>query len=364
MKAAVLKQIGDPELDVRSDVSTAEVGPDEVRVRVRASGICHSDLSAMDGGLPALAPGILGHEGAGDVVAVGEKVDHLQVGDRVVISFVPPCNRCRVCLGGQPHLCEVHTANAFVSPRFEVGGESAFGFAGCGTFAEELVVPADAAVVVDEDVPHELAALIGCGVLTGVGAVLNTAKVEPGATVVVIGCGGVGISVIQGARIAGASRIVAVDPVTAKHEAALRFGATHATTPEGLAEVRQDVTGGRGFDYAFEVVGLATTIRAAYDAARRGGTAVIVGAGGEDQKVEFSAQELFINERTIVPSFYGSADPRRDTGRMVELWRAGLLDLEGMISRRLPLADINDGLAALRRGDDAVVRQVVTFDPR
>ena len=364
MRAAVLKQIGDPELDVRSDVATTEVGSDEVRVRVRASGICHSDLSAMSGGLPALAPGIMGHEGAGDVIAAGERVSHLREGDRVVLSFVPPCSRCAVCLNGQPHLCEVHTVNAFVSPRFEVGGESAFGFAGCGTFAEELVIPADAAVKVDDDVPYEAAALIGCGVLTGVGAVLNTARVEPGSTVVVIGCGGVGISVIQGARIAGAARIVAVDPAVAKHEAALRFGATHATTPDGLAEVRQEATGGRGFDYAFEVVGLAATIRAAYDAARRGGTAVIVGAGGEEQKVEFSAQELFINEKNIVPSFYGSADPRRDTGRMVELWRAGLLDLEGMISRRLPLADINDGLAALRSGDNAVVRQIVTFDPR
>ena len=362
MKAAVLKQIGDAELDVRSDVATTEVGPDDVRVRVKASGICHTDLSAMNGGLPALAPGVMGHEGAGEVVATGERVGHLQAGDRVVLSFVPPCSRCAACLGGQPYLCEVHVVDSFVSPRFAVADEPAFGFAGCGTFAEEMVVPAEAAVKVDDDVPYEIAALIACGVLTGVGSVLNTAKVEPGSSVAVIGCGGVGISVVQGARIAGASQIVAVDPVVAKHDAALRFGATRATTPDGLAEVSQEVTGGRGFDYAFEVVGRAATIRAAYDATRRGGTAVIVGAGSQEEKVEFSAQELFVNERNIVPSFYGSADPRRDTGRMVALWRAGLLDLEGMISRRLPLADINDGLAALRSGDNAVVRQIVTFD--
>ncbi|GAA4849294.1 Zn-dependent alcohol dehydrogenase [Saccharopolyspora rosea] len=362
MKAAVLKQIGDEELDVRADAATTPPGPDEVRVRIRAAGICHSDVSAMNGGLPALAPGVMGHEGAGEVVDVGDHVTDLAPGDRVVLSFVPPCGRCAYCLGGQPNLCEVHTVAAFTSPRFEVDGEPAFGFGGCGAFAEEVVVPAVGANRIDPDVPFEIGALVGCGVLTGVGAVLNTAELKPGSTVVVVGCGGVGISVIQGARLAGAAQIVAVDPVTDKHEAAKRFGATHTTTPDGLAEVSQEVTGGRGFDCAFEVVGLAGTIRSAYDAVRRGGDVVIVGAGGPEQKVEFTAQELFINEKRILPSFYGSSDPRRDTARMLDLWRAGRLDLEGMISRRLPLDDINDGLAVLRKSAGSVVRQIVTFD--
>lgn len=362
MKAAVLKQIGDDELDVRTDAAVVAPGPDEVHVRIRAAGICHSDVSAMNGTLPALAPGVMGHEGAGEVLAVGEQVTDLAPGDHVTITFVPPCGKCRECLHGQAHLCAVHTIAAFTSPRFEVGAEPTFGFAGCGTFAEELVLPRDGAIKVDPDVPFEVAALLGCGVLTGVGAVLNTAQVEPGSTVVVIGCGGVGISVIQGARLAGATEIVAVDPVTEKHDAAKRFGATHATTPDGFEEIKQELTGGAGFDYAIEVVGLAGTIRAAYDATRRGGTVVIVGAGGAEEKVEFTAQELFINERKILPSFYGSADPRRDIDRMLRFWRAGRLDLEGMVSRRLALSDINDGLAALKGGDAALVRQIVTFD--
>ena len=362
MKAAVLKEIGDDKLDVRGDVRVVPPGPEEVHVRLRAAGICHSDLSAMNGTLPALAPGVMGHEGAGEVLAVGERVDDLAPGDHVTVTFVPPCGSCRDCLNGQPHLCAVHTVAAFTSPRFEADGAPVFGFTGCGTFSEEVVLPREAAIKLDPDVPFEIGALVGCGVLTGVGAVLNTAELKPGSTVVVVGCGGVGISVIQGARLAVAAQIVAVDPVTDKHEAAKRFGATHTTTPDGLAEVSQEVTGGRGFDCAFEVVGLAGTIRSAYDAVRRGGDVVIVGAGGPEQKVEFTAQELFINEKRILPSFYGSSDPRRDTARMLDLWRAGRLDLEGMISRRLPLDDINDGLAVLRKSAGSVVRQIVTFD--
>lgn len=362
MKAAVLNQIGDDALDVRTDVRVVPPGPGEVHLRVRAAGICHSDLSAMNGGLPALAPGVLGHEGAGEVLAVGEQVTDLAPGDRVTIAFVPPCGNCRDCLNAQPHLCQVHVVASFTSPRFEVGAAPAFGFTGTGTFAEELVVPRDGVVKVEPDVPFEVAALLSCGVLTGVGAVLNTARIEPGSTVVVIGAGGVGISVIQGARIAGARQIVAVDPVTAKHAGAKRFGATHATTPEGLDDLKQELTGGAGFDYAIEVVGRSATIRAAYDAARRGGDVVLVGAGGPDEKVEFSAQELFVNERNILPSFYGSADPRRDIPRLLDFWRAGLLDLEGMVSRRIALSDINDGLSALSSGDAALVRQIVTFD--
>lgn len=361
MKAAVLKQLGDEKLDVRTDVGVVDPGPDEVRVRIRAAGICHSDLSAMDGTLPALAPGIMGHEGAGEVLAVGEHVTDLEPGDHVVVTFVPPCGDCRPCLGGQAHLCEVHTVEAFTSPRFEIGGEPTFGFSGCGTFSEELVVPRAGAIRVDRDVPFEVATLVGCGVLTGVGSVLNTAALEPGSTAVVIGCGGVGISVIQGAKLAGATQIVAVDPVTEKHAIAERFGATHAVAPDELPELIQSLTGGAGFDYAFEVVGRSGTIRSAYDSTRRGGSVVIVGAGGAEEKIEFTAQELFINERKILPSFYGSADPRRDTERMLAFWRAGRLDLEGMVSRRVRLADINDGLDALRGGSE-IVRQIVTFD--
>ena len=360
MKAAVLNQVGDDKLELRDDVTTTDPGPDEVKIRVRASGICHSDLSAMNGTLPALAPGVVGHEGAGEVVEVGSAVRDMAPGDHVIVSFVPPCGGCSSCLRGQPHLCPVHTIAAFTTPRFLIDKTPVFGFAGCGTFAEEVVVPRTGAIRVAHDVPFEVAALVGCGVMTGVGAVINTAKVEPGSTVVVIGCGGVGISVIQGARLSGATVIVAVDPVQEKHALVKRFGATHATTPEGLADLVQSLTGGEGFDYAFEVVGLPSTIRSAYDAARRGGTAVIVGIGSATAKVEFSPQELAVMEKKLLGCFYGSADVRRDYDRMLSFWRAGRLDLEGMVSRRLSLDEINDGMRVLQGG--SLVRQVVIFD--
>jgi len=193
--------------------------------------------------------------------------------------------------------------------------------------------------------------------VTGVGAVINTARVEPGATVAVIGCGGVGIAVIQGACLSGAAVIVAVDPVESKHEAARRFGATHAVHPDNLGELSAELTGGEGFDYAFEVVGAPQTIRAAWTAARRGGTVVIVGAGRADEQVEFTPFELLFDGKTMLASLYGSADVQRDYPRMLGLWRTGRLDLDGMITQRLKLDDIDRALAALGRGD--VVRQVV-----
>jgi S-(hydroxymethyl)glutathione dehydrogenase/alcohol dehydrogenase len=210
-------------------------------------------------------------------------------------------------------------------------------------------------------VPYDLAALVGCGVMTGVGAVINTAQVEPGSAVVVIGCGGVGIAAIQGARLAGASIIVGVDPVAAKHDVAKRFGATHAVTPDGLSDLSTEVTGGEGFDYAFDVVAIPATVRAAWAAARRGGAVVVVGAGRAEDKVEFSPFDLLFEGKRILSSLYGSANPRRDYGRLLDLWRAGRLDLDGMISHRLRLDDINQALGALGSGE--VVRQVILHDP-
>jgi len=250
-----------------------------------------------------------------------------------------------------------HVIAAYVEPRFLVGGTPAFGLAGCGSFAEEMVVPAEGAVKFPGDVPYEVAALVGCGVMTGVGAVINTARVEPGATVAVIGCGGVGIAVIQGARLSGAAVIAGVDTVESKHAAARRFGATHAVRPDQLAELSAELTGGEGFDYVFEVVGTPATIRAAWTATRRGGTVVIVGAGRADQQVEFTPFELLFDGKKMLASLYGSADVRRDYARMLSLWRAGRLDLEGMITQRLKLEDVDQALAALGHGD--VVRQVI-----
>jgi S-(hydroxymethyl)glutathione dehydrogenase/alcohol dehydrogenase len=249
---------------------------------------------------------------------------------------------------------------AYARPQFRLDGAPVFGLSGVGGFAEETVMSRRGVVKIDDDVPYDVAALIGCGVMTGVGAVLKTAKVKPGSTVVVIGCGGVGLSVIQGARIAGARAIVAVDTMQAKHEVALRFGATHATLPAGLADVAGAATDGDGFDYAFEAVGLPQTIRSAWSAARRGGMVIVVGAGRMDDMVEFSAFELMFDAKTLVGSLYGSANPKLDYPRLLELWRGGQLDLDGLISHRIRLEDVDEALGALGRGD--VIRQVVIHD--
>ena len=357
MRAAVLHSIEDEKFDLRDDVEAVGPGPGQVRIRVRAAGVCHSDLSARNGGLPQPLPAILGHEAAGDVTAVGDGVTGLAAGDRVIANWLPPCGTCPSCLRGQPHLCMTHVIAAYLEPRFLVGGTPAFGLAGCGAFAEEMVVPAEGAVKVAADVPYELAALVGCGVMTGVGAVINTARVEPGATVAVIGFGGVGVAVIQGARLSGAAVIAGVDPVEAKHAVARGFGATHAVHPDDLAGLSAELTGGEGFDYVFEAVGTPQTIRAAWAAARRGGTVVIVGAGRADQQVEFTPFELLFDGKKMLASLYGSADARRDYARVLGLWRAGRLDLQGMITQRLRLDDIDQALAALGHGD--VVRQVI-----
>jgi S-(hydroxymethyl)glutathione dehydrogenase/alcohol dehydrogenase len=357
VRAAVLHSIDAEKMDLRDDVEAVGPGPGQVRMRVRAAGVCRSDLSARNGGLPQPMPAILGHEAAGDVVAVGEGVTGFAVGDRVIANWLPPCGSCASCLRGQPYMCMAHVIAAYIEPRFKVGETPAFGMAGCGAFAEEMVVPQEGAVKIPDDVPYELAALVGCGVMTGVGAVINTARVEPGATVAVIGCGGVGIAAIQGAHLSGAALIVGVDPVEAKHEVARRFGATHAVHPDNLGELSAELTGGEGFDYAFEVVGGPQTIRTAWSAARRGGTVVIVGAGRADQQVEFTPFELLFDGKKMLASLYGGADVRRDYARLLSLWRAGRLDLEGMITHRLKLEDLDQGLAALGHGD--VIRQVI-----
>jgi S-(hydroxymethyl)glutathione dehydrogenase / alcohol dehydrogenase len=360
VRAAVLNSIDDEKIAIRDDV--AAVGPNagQVAIRVRAAGVCHSDLSARNGALPQPVPAILGHEAAGDVIAIGDGVTSLAVGDRVIANWLPPCGSCPSCLRGEPYLCMAHVITAYIEPRFLVGGTPAFGMAGCGAFAEEMVVPQEGAVKFAPDVPYEVAALVGCGVMTGVGAVINTARVEPGATVAVIGCGGVGVAAIQGARLSGAAVIVGVDTVAAKHEAARRFGATHAVHPDELAGLSAELTGGEGFDYAFEVVGTPATIRAAWAAARRGGTVVVVGAGRGDQQVEFTPFELLFDGKRMLASLYGSADVRRDYARLLGLWRAGRLDLEGMITQRLKLDDVDHALGALGQGD--VIRQVIIYD--
>jgi S-(hydroxymethyl)glutathione dehydrogenase/alcohol dehydrogenase len=361
VKAAVLHNVGDDKLEVRDDVTTTPVGAGKVRIRIKATGVCHSDLSAMNGTIPVAVPAVLGHEGAGEIIEVGAGVTSLAEGDHVVVCWSPQCGACQDCVNGQPQLCMAYMINAFSDAHFMFDGTTpTFGMAGAGTFAEELILLEQGAVKIDKDIPYDVASLLGCGVMTGVGAALNSGQVTPGSSVVVFGCGGVGISVIQGARIAGAATILAVDMVEAKLGWAKQFGATHAVTPDQLPDAIRQLTGGAGFDFAFEVVGRSQTIKAAYDATRRGGTAVVVGVGRADDMVEFSAFDLFYNEKTLKGTYYGSANIRRDFPRLLALWRAGKLDLEGMITRRLTIDDVNDAFGALSSGD--VIRQVITFD--
>jgi S-(hydroxymethyl)glutathione dehydrogenase/alcohol dehydrogenase len=361
MRAAVLRNTGDEKLEIHDDVELGPVGPGEVKVKIHATGVCHSDVSGMNGTIPQPAPFVPGHEGAGVVAEVGEGVTSVAPGDHVIIAWSAPCGTCKFCVDRkQPNLCINIQFAAGATIHFQQGGSPIFGFAGVGTWAEELIVPQQGVVKIDPDTPHEIASLVGCGVMTGVGAALNTAEVTPGSSVVVFGCGGVGISAIQGARVAGASEIVAVDLVDSKLEDAKRFGATHAVKPDELDSVRASVTGGDGFDYAFEAIGLPQTMRAAYDTIRRGGTACIIGVGGLDKTISFNAFELFFDEKTIKGSYYGSADVRSDFSRMLNLWKNGRLDLEGMISKKIHIDDVNDAVADLKAG--TVIRSVITFN--
>ena len=357
MKAAVLTELN-KDLEIRDDVGLGELGHDDVHVKLVSSGVCHSDVSAQNGTIPSGVPCVLGHEGAGIVKEVGAGVTDIAAGDHIIVSFTPACRKCRMCLRGQSNLCETMAVMAS-TPHFVIDGQPVVGFTGCGTFSEEMIIPEAAAVKVDDDIPLDVVSLVGCGVTTGVCAAINTADIRPGTSVVVFGAGGVGISAIQGARIAGAAEIVAVDMVDAKLEMAKKFGATHAVKPEDLEGVKLEVTRGEGFDYALECIGNPVTIRGAFDATRRGGTAVIVGVGKLTEMVQFSAFELFFNEKNLKGSMYGSANVRTDFDRLLRLWRQGKLDLEGMISRRIKVDDVNEAFRAMQAGE--VIRSVIEF---
>jgi len=359
MRAALLNATGDEKLEIVDDIEVAPPGPGEVTIDIKATGVCHSDLSAMNGTIPQTAPFIPGHEGAGVISAVGEGVTGLAEGDHVIVAWSPPCGKCNNCVERkQPHLCVMIQFSIAGSAKFSRNGEPVYGMAGTGTFAERLTVPQEAAIKIDDDVPFEIASLIGCGVTTGVGAAINTAKVTPGSTVVVFGCGGVGISAIMGARVAGAGVIVAVDLVEEKLEQAKEFGATHGTTPDKLAELQAQLTGD-GFDFAFEAIGIPAVMRQAYEATRRGGSTCIIGVAAPTSEVTFNGFELFFMERNLMGSYYGSADVRSDFHRLLRLWKSGQLNLEGMISKRIGIEDVNDALEAMKKGE--VIRTVISF---
>ena len=368
VKASVLPGIGQPMELQDVEVQAPKAG--EVKVRMAASGVCHSDLSVQNGTILLPTPVVLGHEGAGIVEEVGEGVTNLAVGDHVVLSFVPQCGTCFYCMRQQGQLCEA--ANPAIAsgglldgtPRFNAAdGSPIFQMSACGTFAEVTVVPAIGAVKIDKDMPLKAGALIGCGVLTGVGAALNTARVRQGDTVAVVGCGGVGLNVIQGAKLAGAERIIAVDMVEGKLELARKFGATETVNATGGAAVPgvMELTEQRGADVAFEVIGLKETIDQTIMMTRRGGQAILVGVPRMDVMIELNAfLGVVLQEKTIKGCWYGSSNVHTDVAKLISLYRDGKLMLDELISREITNAEVNEAFEAMQKGE--VARSVIVYN--
>jgi S-(hydroxymethyl)glutathione dehydrogenase / alcohol dehydrogenase len=360
VKAAVLRAIGEPLRieEVRLDTP----GPREVLVRTAAAGVCHSDLHVLEGSLPSPVPTVLGHEPAGVVEAVGGEVRHVAPGDHVIGCLSAFCGTCEYCVAGRPNLCDGATLvrGADEPPRISRDGEPIAQFAHLSAFAERMLVHENALVRIRRDVPLDRVALIGCGVTTGLGAVFNRARVPPGSTVAVIGCGGIGLSVVQGARIAGAGRTIAVDTVAWKLELARRLGATdvvNAAEGNPVPAVVELTSG--GVDYAFEAIGNATTVRQAVRITRKGGTIVMIGVLPAGKSVELPGADVVLREKTILGCMMGSNRFRIDMPRYVELYRTGLLRLDEMISARLPIEQVNDAFETMRRG--TVARSVIVF---
>ncbi|MGB6243368.1 MULTISPECIES: Zn-dependent alcohol dehydrogenase [Gordonia] len=349
MRAAVIWEADGP-FEVRADATRAPAGTGQVAVRIRAAGVCQTDMSLAAGAFGQPMPVVLGHEGAGEVVEVGAEVTGVSVGDRVLITWVPPCGHCYHCIRHEPYICANRKRSSEQANQsgLAVTGTQVHVGLGTGTFAEETVVPVTGVIPLPADIPFELAALLGCAVPTGFGAAVNSARVEPGDSVLVIGCGAVGLSAIQGARIAGAAELVAVDPQADRQTRAMSFGATHALGTD--ADPREALTDAPGFDVVIDAVANAKTITAAWRAARRGGRIVVVGAGRPEERVELTAQELFHDEKKLIGSYYGSSDMRREVPRLIALWRAGRLDLAGMVDAVVDLEHINDVAADQRAG--------------
>ncbi len=359
VEAAVLREVGAP-LHVE-EISLGEPGPGQVRVRMVATGVCHSDLSLARGTLAQPVPAVLGHEGAGRVVSVGEGVTGLSPGDAVLLNWAPPCRRCWWCEHGEPYLC-AHAGDAAARPYAELGdGTPLYGALGVAAFATETVVAHAACIPVPGDIDLADAALLGCAVLTGVGAVVHAARVRPGDSVAVIGLGGVGLCAVQGARIAGAEVIIAVDGAQEKADIARRLGATHVLEPgDDLGKRIRALTDGRGVDHAIECVGRAQTIRTAWSVTRRGGQATIVGLGARDDTVSFNALEVAHFARGLRGSMYGNTDPAADIPLLLEHVRAGRLDLGALVSRRIALADVELAFSEMVAGRGA--RTLIVFE--
>ena len=363
MRAAVLNSIPG-QLDIE-EVAIGEPGPREVLIRTAAAGLCHSDLHFMEGKYPFPCPAVLGHESAGVVEAVGSMVHYVQPGDHVITCLSAFCGHCSQCTDGHLSLCENKGTELVRQPdeppRLSRGdGEVVTQFLHLSSFAEKMLIHEQALVKIDPEMPLDKAALIGCGVTTGLGAVFRTAKVAPGEAVAVIGCGGIGLSAIQGARIAGANKIIAVDMNDAKLELAQQLGATHmvnASETDPVVAVKE-ISGG-GVHHAFEAVGMKLTAEQAYQMVRNGGQATVIGMIPVGTKIEIHGPEL-LYEKTLTGSNMGSNQFRTDMPRYIEMYLDGRLHLDEMVSKRISLDDINDGFEEMKTG--TVARSVITFD--
>jgi S-(hydroxymethyl)glutathione dehydrogenase/alcohol dehydrogenase len=366
-RAAIFREVGKP-IEIE-EVEVAEPNAGEVLVRMAASGVCHSDYHVVIGEWRTVpTPVVLGHEGAGVVEAVGEDVDHVKVGDPVVLSWSPNCRECDYCISGRPHLCEVAEDTAYRSVMFDgtsrmrQAGERIYSYMTLGSFGEYAVVPETGVIPIRAEIPLDRAALVGCAIATGWGAAVNTVQIPPGASAAVIGCGGVGLSAIQGAATSSAGPIIAVDVNDSKLELARKLGATHVVNAERDEPVRavKELTGGRGADFTFEAIGRAATIEQAAAMLGPAGTAVLIGQVPDGVTITLDPLVLSDREHRIVGSNYGSCAPAIDFPRILQLYQQGVIDLDSMISQRIQLEDINDAFEAIGRGE--AVRSVIVYD--
>ena len=363
MKAAVLYKPNTP-LEV---VDLQQQGPQagEARVKVMAAGVCHSDWHIMNGDWQLPLPMVLGHEAAGIVEEVGAGVTHVKPGDHIIFSFRVNCGRCMYCAMGRSILCDGHKSVRWAmidgSTRLKRDGQDIFQMARIGTFSEQVVCPAEMLVPIRDDMPWPQAALVGCCVPTGVGAVTRCAEVEAGASVLVIGCGGVGLNVVQGAKLAGAGRIIAADLVDKKLEFATEFGATHTINAkqENVVDRVRELTGGRGADYAFDAIGSELTTLQIVDAIRNGGTAVIVGMAAMNVRAPITPYTMALQEKTLKGTLYGSIRPLVDMPQLVDLYLGGKLKIDQLVSRTYKIEEINEGFRRMLSGE--VARGVVVF---
>ena len=347
------------------EVELGEPGPGEGDVRLAASGVCHSDWNVVTGATANPLPAVLGHEGAGVVAAVGEGVDTLAEGDHVILSWLPACGRCFYCSRGRQVLCDVAMEDMFRGTlpggtlRLSQNGDHLHHYSYLSTFAERCIVPEGCCVRIRDDAPLDVAALVGCAVMTGYGAAVMRAGIRPGEAIAIFGAGGVGLSAIMGARLAGASAIVAVDPFPFRRDTALELGATHALDPksEDATAFMRELTDGRGADATIDSAGAPGVLAQAYAAARRGGTVVAVGLPPEGVSAELPASDLAREEKIITGSFYGSCSPQVDMPMVLDLYMQDELPLDRLISRTYPLEEINEAFAAMNDGE--VARAVI-----